>query len=49
MSWNFRPVVAKDCVGDRAIGPHDANLFDIGQKYADLLTAREIISRLGGA
>ena len=46
MSWNFRPIVATDCVGDRALGPHEANLFDIGQKYADLLTAREILAAL---
>lgn len=48
MSWNFRPVVASDCVGDRALGPHDANLFDIGQKYADLLPGRDIIAALSG-
>lgn len=46
MSWNFCPVVASDCVGDRALGPHDANLFDIGQKYADLMKASEIIAAL---
>jgi maleamate amidohydrolase len=46
MSWNFRPVVARDCVGDRAQAPHDANLFDMGQKYADLLTAQEIVAAL---
>jgi maleamate amidohydrolase len=46
MSWNFRPIVARDCVGDRALGPHEANLFDIGQKYADLLSASEIITAL---
>jgi len=45
-SWNFRAVVATDCVGDRALGPHEANLFDMGQKYADLLTSREIIAAL---
>ncbi len=33
----FRPVVVTDCVGDRAMGPHEANLFDMGQKYADLM------------
>ena len=48
MSLNFRPVVASDCVGDRALGPHTANLFDMGQKYADLLTAKEIMTALGG-
>jgi maleamate amidohydrolase len=47
MSLNFRPIVATDCVGDRALGPHSANLFDMGQKYADLLTAQEIMSALG--
>ena len=36
-SHEFRPVVVTDCVGDRAIGPHEANLFDMGQKYADLM------------
>jgi maleamate amidohydrolase len=46
MSSNFRLVVASDCVGDRALGPHEANLFDLGQKYADLLTAREIMDAL---
>ena len=34
---NFRTICVTDCVGDRALGPHAANLFDIGQKYADLL------------
>jgi maleamate amidohydrolase len=38
----MRPVVVTDCVGDRAIGPHEANLFDMKQKYADLMTVAEI-------
>jgi maleamate amidohydrolase len=42
MQHNFRTVVATDCVGDRALGPHEANLFDMGQKYADLMTRAEI-------
>ena len=46
MSANFRLVVASDCVGDRALGPHEANLFDIGQKYGDLLTAHAIMETL---
>lgn len=37
MQYGFRPLVVSDCVGDRAIGPHDANLFDMGQKYATVL------------
>lgn len=38
MSWGFRPVVLSDCVGDRAMGPHDASIFDMGQKYAEVMT-----------
>jgi maleamate amidohydrolase len=43
---NFRTVVLSDCVGDRALGPHDANLFDMRQKYADILTRDELLSHL---
>ncbi len=46
MSSNFRLVVASDCVGDRALGPHEANLFDIGQKYGDLLSSRAIMDEI---
>ena len=47
MQHNFRTVVATDCVGDRALGPHEANLFDMGQKYADLMTRAEIEAAVG--
>lgn len=46
MCHGFRPIVASDCVGDRAIGPHEANLFDLGQKYADVLPLSEIVEHL---
>lgn len=42
MQHNYRTVCVTDCVGDRAIAPHEANLFDMGQKYADLMTRAEI-------
>lgn len=48
VGYNVRPIVVTDCVGDRAIGPHDANLFDMGQKYADLMTRDEVIAALRG-
>jgi maleamate amidohydrolase len=41
-SHNFRTIVVSDCVGDRAMGPHEANLFDMRQKYADLMNVAEI-------
>lgn len=37
MCLGFKPVVLSDCVGDRALAPHDANLFDMRQKYADVM------------
>ncbi len=46
MSYNLRTVVVRDCVGDRALGPHEANLFDMEQKYADLLTATEAMAAI---
>ncbi len=42
MQHEFRPIVVTDCVGDRALGPHEANLFDMGQKYAQLLSRAEV-------
>lgn len=48
MSYNFRTIVVTDGVGDRALGPHEANLFDMGQKYADLLASADVIAHLDG-
>jgi maleamate amidohydrolase len=45
LSYNFKTIVASDCVGDRALGPHEANLFDMSQKYADLMTGAEIAAK----
>jgi maleamate amidohydrolase len=47
MSYGFRPLVLSDCVGDRALGPHDANLFDISQKYADVMTSAAFFETAG--
>lgn len=44
MSWGFRPLVVSDCVGDRAIAPHDASLFDMGQKYATVAPLTEALA-----
>ena len=33
----FRPLVVADACGDRDQGVHDANLFDLGAKYADVI------------
>lgn len=44
MCHGFRPVVLSDCVGDRAIAPHEANLFDIAQKYGDVVPAERVLA-----
>jgi maleamate amidohydrolase len=46
ISKNYRPIVARDCVGDRAMAPHEANLFDMEQKDADVLDRDQIIGEL---
>ncbi|MGH3318565.1 MAG: isochorismatase family protein [Streptosporangiaceae bacterium] len=42
----FQTLVIRDCVGDRAVGPHEANLFDMAAKYADLVSAEEAMGYL---
>ena len=46
MSHDFRTIVARDCVGDRSLAAHEANLFDMEQKYADLMESDAIIASL---
>lgn len=46
MSCGFRPVVLADCVGDRALAPHEASLFDMQQKYADVITISSFLDNL---
>ena len=42
----FPTFVVTDCCADRSAGPHEANLFDMAAKYADALTAKEVVSYL---
>lgn len=46
MCHGFRPIVRRECVGDRAQGPHEANLFDMDQKYADVMSLAEVKEEL---
>ena len=45
MQHNLRTLVISDCVGDRAMEPHEANLFDMQQKYADVMSRDEFITQ----
>jgi maleamate amidohydrolase len=42
----FRPIVVRDCVGDRHEDPHNANLFDIDSKYGDVVSREEAIAEI---
>ncbi len=42
----FNVLVPADCCADRAQAPHDANLYDMGQKYADVTDAEDIAAWL---
>jgi len=42
----FRPMVVADACGDRAPGPHEANLFDLDAKYADVVGEAEAVAEL---
>lgn len=42
----FRPVVVADAVGDRDPRPHEASLFDLAAKYADVCPASEVVAEL---
>lgn len=46
MSHGFITSVVKDAVGDRHPEPHEANLFDMNAKYADVVSEAEIIEHL---
>ena len=46
MSHGFITTVVKEAVGDRHEAPHEANLFDMDAKYADVVSETEIITHL---
>jgi CoA-transferase family III/Isochorismatase family len=40
------PVVAREAVGDRWVAAHEANLFDLEQKYADVAAVDDVVAAL---
>lgn len=45
-SYNFKCVVPHDAVYDRTPTVHQANLFDLGQKYADVASTDEVVAKV---
>ena len=45
-AYNFRVTVPEDCGYDRSRVSHAVNLFDMAEKYADVMPAAEVTARL---
>lgn len=45
-SYGFNTIVVEEAVGDRAELPHLASLFDIDNKYGDVVTLKETVTYL---
>lgn len=48
MQHGVIPLVVRDACGDRHPGPHDAALFDLEAKYADVIGLEEAVAIVGG-
>jgi N-formylmaleamate deformylase len=46
VQYGFPVLVPRECVADRARGPHDASLFDLQAKYADVISADDAAAYL---
>lgn len=47
--YGFIPYVVRDAVGDRDPRPHEANLFDLQAKYAEVVSEAEILAHMKNA
>jgi nicotinamidase-related amidase len=45
----FIPFVVRDACGDRHLAPHEANLFDLQAKYAEVVTEDEAVKLMAGS
>jgi maleamate amidohydrolase len=46
LQHGYRPVVPREAVGDRNPAAHDANLYDMDAKYADVVSLEETLAQL---
>jgi maleamate amidohydrolase len=47
-SHGYRTILPRECVADQAIGPHEANLRDVGIRYADVVPTALVVDYLRG-
>ncbi len=48
IGYGFRPIVVRECVGDRVAGVVEWNLFDIHAKFGDVEPLETVLDYLGG-
>ena len=48
LQYGYPTLVPRECVADRAQAPHEANLFDIQAKYADVVSLDEVLEYVAG-
>jgi maleamate amidohydrolase len=44
LQYGYPTLVPRECVGDRAQAPHEANLVDIQAKYADVVSVEDALT-----
>jgi nicotinamidase-related amidase len=44
LQYGYPTLVPRECVGDRAQAPHEANLVDIQAKYADVVSVEDVLT-----
>lgn len=47
-AYNFRVAVPEEAVYDRSRVSHAVNLFDMSEKYADVMTSSDLLTKLSG-
>jgi len=47
MQYGFVPLVVRDACADRHEAPHEANLFDLQAKYAEVISEAEALAVIG--
>ena len=43
-SYRFRPIIVRECVGDRSAVAHEWTLFDIQARFADVVALDEVLA-----
>ena len=46
VQYGYPTLVPRDCVADRAPAPHEASLFDIDEKYGDVVDLDDVLAYL---